>query len=230
MLVNLRQIYRMGIAWFTLMLVKCVATESARRIATMNSTLRTVAVTSSMALGLIEMAACCVIECCSVFAGIEAPALLAQLGPETNRVNQVVVDGLLRTSDPAIYAFGDCAQAPWDAQGKKFLPARAQVAHQQASFLVPTLAERIRGKPVKPRHFVFHDRGSLVSIGTSQGVGSLMGVLSGKRLFVQGAIGRLMYMSLHLLHHQAFLGTARTILLPFARLLMRRGEPRVKLH
>ncbi|GAB3538040.1 FAD-dependent oxidoreductase [Noviherbaspirillum agri] len=168
-------------------------------------------------------------DLCVWAAGIEAPALLAQLGLETNRVNQLVVDASLRTNDPAVYAFGDCAAAPWGDEGKT-LPARAQVAHQQASFLVPMLAERIQGRPVTPRRFQFHDRGSLVSIGTSQGVGSLMGVLSGRKFFVHGIVGRLMYMSLHLLHHQAFLGTARTMLLALARLLMRRGEPRVKLH
>lgn len=168
-------------------------------------------------------------DLCVWAAGIEAPQFLTQLGLNTNRVNQLIVDASLRTSDPSVYAFGDCAAAPWGDQGK-FLPARAQVAHQQASFLVPILAERIQGKPVKPRAFEFHDRGSLVSIGTSQGIGSLMGVLSGKKFFVHGLVGRLMYMSLHLLHHQAFLGTSRTMLLALGRLLLRRSEPRVKLH
>lgn len=167
-------------------------------------------------------------DLCVWAAGIEAPSFLAQMGLPTNRVNQLIVDASLRTGDPSVYAFGDCAAAPW-GEGK-FLPARAQVAHQQASFLVPILSERIQGKPVKHRTFEFHDRGSLVSIGTSQGIGSLMGVLSGKKFFVQGLVGRLMYMSLHLLHHQAFLGTARTMLLALGRLLLRRSEPRVKLH
>lgn len=168
-------------------------------------------------------------DLCVWAAGIEAPAFLTGLGLTTNRVNQLVVDASLRTADPAVFAFGDCAQAPWGDEGK-FLPARAQVAHQQASFLVRSLADRIQGRPVKNRKFEFHDRGSLVSIGTSQGIGSLMGVLSGKKFFVHGLVGRLMYMSLHLLHHQAFLGTARTALLAFGRLLLRRSEPRVKLH
>ena len=168
-------------------------------------------------------------DLCVWAAGIEAPSILTRLGLGTNRVNQLIVDASLQTSDPAVFAFGDCAQAPWGEEGK-FLPARAQVAHQQASFLLPALAERIQGKPLKKRSFEFHDRGSLVSIGTSQGIGSLMGVLSGKKFFVQGLVGRLMYMSLHLLHHQAFLGTARTALLALGRLLLRRSEPRVKLH
>lgn len=168
-------------------------------------------------------------DLCVWAAGIEAPPLLTKIGLPTNRVNQLIVDASLRTSDPSVYAFGDCAQAPWGEDGK-FLPARAQVAHQQASFLLPTLSERIQGKTVRDRKFKFRDRGSLVSIGTSQGLGSLMGVLSGKNFFVQGSIGRLMYMSLHLLHHQAFLGTARTALLALGRLLLRRSEPRVKLH
>ncbi|HJV73760.1 MAG TPA: NAD(P)/FAD-dependent oxidoreductase [Noviherbaspirillum sp.] len=165
-------------------------------------------------------------DLCVWAAGIQAPLLLADLGLHTNRVNQLIVDASLQSADPAIFAFGDCAQVPWGDEGK-FLPARAQVAHQQASFLVRSLAQRIQGRPVKKRKFEFHDRGSLVSIGTSQGIGSLMGVLSGKKFFVHGLVGRLMYMSLHLLHHQAFLGTA---LLALGRLLLRRSEPRVKLH
>jgi NADH dehydrogenase len=40
----------------------------------------------------------------------------------------------------------------------------------------------------------------------------------------------MMYLSLHLLHHQAVLGTIRTGVLAMARFLVRRATPLVKLH
>ncbi|HEY9281531.1 MAG TPA: NAD(P)/FAD-dependent oxidoreductase [Eoetvoesiella sp.] len=168
-------------------------------------------------------------DICVWAAGIEAPGFLKDLGLPTNRINQVIVDSALRTSDAAIYAIGDCAQAPWDKEGE-FLPARAQVAHQQASFLIPILAARIEGRDVGEQRFKFKDYGSLVSVGHSRGVGSLMGVLSGKSWFVEGLVARLMYMSLHLMHHFAVLGFVRTSAMAIGRLLLKRSAPRVKLH
>ena len=162
-------------------------------------------------------------------AGIEAPHLLKQLGLETNRLNQIVVDESLRTADRAIFAMGDCAQAPWDGKDQP-LPARAQVAHQQASFLLDTLESRIAGQDGANRRFRFKDYGSLVSVGHNRGIGNLMGVLSGKNWFVEGMLARLMYMSLHLMHHLAVLGMMRTATLAVGRLLLKRGAPRVKLH
>src|SRR5690606_32170470 len=137
-------------------------------------------------------------DICVWAAGIEAPPFLATLGLQVNRLNQVVVDRTLRTEDPHIYAIGDCAQAPWDKEGE-FLPARAQVAHQQADFLIPVLRERINGREPASATFRFKDYGSLVSVGHTRGVGSLMGVLSGKSWFVEGVVARMMYMSLHLM-------------------------------
>ena len=168
-------------------------------------------------------------DLCVWAAGIKAPAFLAQLGLACNRINQVIVDKRLCTSDPSVFAIGDCAQASWGDEGA-FLPARAQVAHQQAAFLRPILAARIQGAPPESGEFRYRDYGSLVSIGHSRGVGSLMGVLTGKGLFVEGVFARLMYMSLHLMHHLAFLGLVRTGFLAIGRLFLKRGAPRVKLH
>lgn len=167
-------------------------------------------------------------DLCVWAAGIQAPAFLSGLGLETNRINQVVVDAALRSSGPSIFAFGDCAQAPWS--DGRFLPARAQVAHQQADFLFSLLTDGSRraGKP--PPAFHYRDYGSLVSVGHSRVVGSLMGVLTGRGLFVEGLLARLMYMGLHLMHHAALLGLLRTGSLALGRLLLKRGAPRVKLH
>jgi len=168
-------------------------------------------------------------DICVWAAGIEAPPFLAELGLSVNRLNQVVVDRMLRTDDPNIFAIGDCAQAPWDKEGE-YLPARAQVAHQQADFLIPILRDRIEGKEPSQAAFRFKDYGSLVSVGHTRGVGSLMGVLSGKSWFVEGLVARMMYMSLHLMHHLAVLGVVRTFVMAVGRLLLKRSAPRVKLH
>lgn len=167
-------------------------------------------------------------DLCVWAAGIQAPSFLTTLGLETNRIHQLVVNERLETADPHIYAIGDCAQAPWwGEQGN--LPARAQVAHQQASYLVKVLGAKMRGKPMTTP-FQYKDYGSLVSVGHSKGVGSLMGVLSGKSWFVEGLVARIMYMSLHLMHHAAVLGVVRTFSLALGRLLLKRSAPRIKLH
>ncbi|HWK62984.1 MAG TPA: FAD-dependent oxidoreductase, partial [Eoetvoesiella sp.] len=168
-------------------------------------------------------------DLCVWAAGIKAPDILKNTGLPLNRINQVIVDAGLQTEDPAIFAIGDCAQAPWDGTDS-FLPARAQVAHQQADFLVSVLTARIEGKEPAAKAFLFKDYGSLVSLGHNRGVGSLMGVLSGRKMFVQGLVARLMYMSLHLMHHRAVLGLVRTINIAIGRLLLKRSAPRVKLH
>ena len=63
-------------------------------------------------------------------AGIKAPDWLASLdGLEVNRNNQLVVTATLQTTrDPDIFAFGDCAAAPWHgapAGGRRGAAARA---------------------------------------------------------------------------------------------------------
>jgi NADH dehydrogenase len=77
---------------------------------------------------------------------------------------------------------------------------------------------------------VYRDYGSLVSFGQSTSVGSLMGSLKGLSWFVEGSVARLMYVSLHLMHHAAVLGALRTGLLALARFLIKRSKPIVKLH
>ncbi|OZI19882.1 FAD-dependent oxidoreductase [Bordetella genomosp. 9] len=167
-------------------------------------------------------------ELCMWAAGIKGPDVLGALDLPRNRVGQLEVDARLQTEDPAIFAFGDCAAAP-RADGR-VVPARAQAAHQEASYLRRRLSARIAGQPEPGGDFVYKDRGSLVSLGRERGVGSLMGALLGRGFFISGLIARWMYASLHLLHHRTVLGFSRTVSLALARLLTRRTHPRVKLH
>ncbi len=164
-------------------------------------------------------------------AGIMAPPVLDGLdGLETNRAHQLAVTATLQTTrDPDIFAFGDCAAAPWlgHAEGA-ILPPRAQVAHQQATLLAKSIAARLDGRPLP--EFRFRDFGSLVSLGELSAVGNLMGALIGGSLLIQGLIARLMYASLYKLHQISLHGVVRVVFDTLGRILRGRLEPRVKLH
>jgi len=155
-------------------------------------------------------------------AGVLASPRNHNFGLETGRLNQFVTDDRLRTSAPDVYAMGDCAQAP---HGAGFVPARAQAAAQQARYLARALL-----KGGDPDPYVYRDRGSLVSLGSEGGVGSLMGGLVGPNFLIEGWLARQAYMSLHLDHYRAVIGLRRTALLALSRLLMRRVSGRLKLH
>jgi len=160
-------------------------------------------------------------------AGIKAAEANQGFGLETNRGNQFVVNDRLETSAPEVWALGDCAAAPW--KDGRTVPARAQAAHQQASYLERALIARLhQGRIDRP--FVYRDFGSLVSLGDNKGVGSLMGGLGGPNFFIEGLLAKWAYMSLHLDHHRAILGVGRTATLALARLLQQRVSGRLKLH
>jgi NADH dehydrogenase len=168
-------------------------------------------------------------DLCVWAAGIRAPEFLSSLGLPTSKGGQVEVDAQLRVKGVAgVYALGDCA-ACVDGDGKP-VPPRAQAAHQQADYLRKHFLRLAEGKPGQDKPYVYRDYGSLVSLGHTTTVGSLMGALRGASWFVEGFMARMMYLSLHLMHHQAVLGSVRTAVLAIARFLIRRTTPLVKLH
>ena len=65
-------------------------------------------------------------------------------GLEVNKINQLVVDQTLKTSDDDIFAIGDCAACPWPGHDGN-VPPRAQAAHQQASTLSKSIVNRLKG-------------------------------------------------------------------------------------
>ncbi|MGZ3182342.1 MAG: NAD(P)/FAD-dependent oxidoreductase [Telluria sp.] len=168
-------------------------------------------------------------DLCVWAAGIRAPEFLGSLGLPVAKSGALEVEGnLLVKGQPDIFALGDCA-ACTDGNGVH-VPPRAQAAHQQADYLVKALLCRVKGRPAPAQPFRYKDHGSLVSFGHTTSVGSLMGSLRGASFFVEGTVARMMYASLHLLHHQAILGTLRTGVLAVARFLIKRTTPLVKLH
>jgi NADH dehydrogenase FAD-containing subunit len=76
----------------------------------------------------------------------------------------------------------------------------------------------------------YRDFGSLVSLGEFSTVGSLMGGLMGRSLWIEGLYARLMYRSLYKMHEYALHGPTKVTLDTLARLITRRSEPHVKLH
>ncbi|MDT8384823.1 MAG: NAD(P)/FAD-dependent oxidoreductase [Gammaproteobacteria bacterium] len=165
-------------------------------------------------------------------AGIKAPDFLKDIaGLETNRLNQLVVKrNLLTTRDDNIFAIGDCAACPLDAQGHDHgnnVPPRAQAAHQQAAILAKTIRRRLKGQP--PLDFTYRDYGSLVALGRYSTVGSLMGGLVGS-MMVSGRIARVVYLSLYKMHQAALFGWPRAILISLLHFLRKGIDPQVKLH
>ncbi len=159
-------------------------------------------------------------------AGVRAPRFLANLGLETNRVNQLKVNASLQTEDENIFALGDCA-CLIQADGTP-VPPRAQAAHQQASHLIKVLKARSEGQPLP--EFVYRDKGSLVSLSRYSTVGSLMGNLTRGSMMIEGRIARLVYVSLYRLHQIALHGYFHTLLLSLVGRINRVIRPRLKLH
>jgi NADH:ubiquinone reductase (H+-translocating) len=162
-------------------------------------------------------------------AGVKAPGFLHNLdGLETNAINQLVVRQTLQTTrDDDIFAIGDCGACPWPER-KTTVPPRAQAAHQQSTHLSRQLPRKLAGQPLAP--WRYRDFGSLVSLGEYSTVGSLMGKLVGRSLFVEGYFARLMYVSLYKMHEYALHGFVKVALDTAVRLINRRTEPQVKLH
>jgi NADH dehydrogenase len=159
-------------------------------------------------------------------AGIKAPPLLATLGLEVNRINQLVVAPTLLTSDSHIFALGDCCACP-DGNGRN-VPPRAQSAQQMALTVARNIELAMQGQPLQP--FLYRDRGSLVSLSRFSSVGNLMGNLKGRNFFIEGWLARIMYISLYRLHQAALYGWPRTLMLLLAGRFNKILRPRMKLH
>ena len=162
-------------------------------------------------------------------AGVKAPDVLKDFGGlETNRANQLVaLPTLQSTRDANVFAIGDCASCPREENGPP-VPPRAQAAHQMASHMAKQLTRRLEGKPNVP--FRYRDFGSLVSLGKYSTVGSLMGFVVGRSMFVEGLFARMMYRSLYKMHEAALHGHRQVALRTVLGAFSRRSMTQVKLH
>lgn len=162
-------------------------------------------------------------------AGVKAPAFLAGIsGLETNRADQLLVTPTLQTTrDTRVLALGDCAASTWQGKGG-LVPPRAQAAFQEARFLSRAIPQLIQGKSVAP--FRYNDLGSLVSLGSTQAIGLLMGLARGAGIRVQGFLARLIYKWLYKRHQATLFGWWAVLLDSLGRWIGSVTRPRVKLH
>lgn len=161
-------------------------------------------------------------------AGIKAPNFMKDIaGLETNRINQLMVEPTLKTTrDPNIYAIGDCASCPQPSG--RFVPPRAQSAHQMASHCFANIMAQFKGQNLKP--YVYKDYGSLVSLSRFSTVGSLMGNLLRGSMMIEGRLARLAYISMYRMHQVSLHGYTKTVLMLLVSGINRVIRPRLKLH
>lgn len=146
-------------------------------------------------------------------AGVKAANLLSNLaGLEANAINQLLVRPSLQTTqDPRIYAVGDCASLTLSGN-QRSLPPTAQVAHQQAQYLIRQLP-RVIERGLTPPDFVHRDLGSLVSLGEYDAFASLgkFGLLKGTTL--RGRLAQASHVLLYRSHQARLHGIIRGSLL-----------------
>lgn len=147
-----------------------------------------------------------------------------------NNINQLLVKPTLQTTiDDNVFAFGDCAAAPWlGKEAGTLIPPRAQAAHQQAQHLAKQLRHHIEGKSLQDFHY--QDFGSLISLGENWAAGGLMGSIASGTLFVEGYIARFMYNMLYKKHQLGLHGFWKVALDTVSGFIRRRTTPRIKLH
>ncbi len=146
---------------------------------------------------------------------------------EYNKSNQLIVGPTLQTSDPRIFAIGDCCcYVPPGAD--RPVPPRAQAAHQMAALTFANLVRIQSGRPLKS--FSYRDHGSLVSLSRFSTVGSLMGNLIGGRMAIEGRLARFVYKSLYRMHLIAVHGWWKGLALLFVGRVNAIVRPRLKLH
>jgi NADH dehydrogenase len=112
--------------------------------------------------------------------GVKAPELVVDSGLPTGHNGRVKVDQHLRVLDHReIYVAGDLASVV-DPRSGHVLPALAQVALEEGETVARNLDAELEGRPLEA--FTFHDKGFVVSVGTSRGVADIAGITTGGRL------------------------------------------------
>ena len=103
-----------------------------------------------------------------------------------------------------IWALGDIAVIPLDADGEKLAPPTAQFAVQEAKLCAANLVAALEGKSTQP--FAYTPRGSLASLGSYSGVGELFGIK------VSGILGWMIWRGFYILRIPGFSTKARITL------------------
>ncbi|MDN4504415.1 NAD(P)/FAD-dependent oxidoreductase [Alteromonadaceae bacterium BrNp21-10] len=161
-------------------------------------------------------------------AGVKAPDFIKDLDLfETNRAQQILVNSYLQSkSDQRIYVLGDCCACM--LPNGNWVPPRAQSAHQMASTVYKNIVNGIQGVPLTD--FAYSDYGSLIHLSKYSTVGSLMGNLSNRSMFIEGKLARLVYVSLYSMHQLAVHGWLKGMLVMLSRKVGNLVSAKLKLH
>lgn len=158
---------------------------------------------------------------------IGRPIASTLAGLQVDRSRRITCDGHLRCEGLAdVYALGDCALVQ-DQKTHRALPATAQVAHQQATYLA-----QLFSAPSREAHapFCYRPRGSLVSLGSHQPAAGELPVPKHSPITFRGTTPKLLYASLELMHRAALSGWGQAMTLAVVDGLRRTTAPPVKLH
>lgn len=140
----------------------------------------------------------------------------------------VVDDHLVCVGARDVFAMGDCAAAPSHISNTS-VPPTAQVAHQQSAYLAKALERSLTGEPIGA--FKYRPQGTLVSLGEGGATGEFPTLRRNQSVFpANGALAKLLYVSLYHMHRVALHGWFRAGALFLADRLRRITLPPVKLH
>lgn len=161
-------------------------------------------------------------------AGVAATPLISSLGFSVNGKGQVHVGPWLQSiDDEHIFAIGDCASCrPTSAAHE--LPTRAQVAHQQALYLIRALPAHLFGGRFMP--FVYRDFGSLISLAGARSVGTFAATSKASAWYVEGRLAALLHRAIYGRHILGINGWGRALVVSLSHGLDRLLGAGTRLH
>ncbi|XZR53210.1 MAG: NAD(P)/FAD-dependent oxidoreductase [Enterobacteriaceae bacterium] len=160
-------------------------------------------------------------------AGIKAPDCLKLInGLEINRNNQLIIKPTLQTTlDSNIFAIGDCSSLK--ISNNKFVPSRAQSAHQMANLCFQNILSILNKKPLKL--YKYNDYGTLISLSKFDTIGYLIIKIINKKIIIKGKIARLLYIILHKIHQIKIQGYKKGILFIIINMINKFIQPKIKI-
>jgi NADH dehydrogenase len=106
--------------------------------------------------------------------GTRPDPLVRESGVDVDKAGRAVTQVTMQTSEPGIFAIGDCAWIPRPQEDGKAYAPTAQNAVREAKQLADNIMARIDGGEL--RSFRYETIGTLASIGAYTGVGVVFGV------------------------------------------------------
>jgi NADH dehydrogenase len=106
--------------------------------------------------------------------GVRPAPLVAESGVECDHAGRALVKPTMETSEPGVFAIGDCAWIPRPNGDASAYAPTAQNAVREGKQLADNILARIEGHELRP--FRYETIGTLASIGAHTGVGVVFGI------------------------------------------------------